>query len=1437
MVAIVSGNGAGILNTSAGTLGQGGVFGNAANGNSKDSVYINIANGNLLLQDQDDCIVARGVDSEIVRTYNSQGQLNTGDGVGWRQATRRQLTGLTGTVNTAGSTITRIVGDGSATVFTYDVARAAYFTTEGGGAYQTITFSAANNQWTWQADHNDLYGEHEVYNGTTGLIYSATDYRYGAIFYFTHDSSNRLTKLTNAHGDTTYFDYVNGNVSKVRTVMAGVTGDFSRVSYQYDALNRLTGVITDLTPENKADAKTYTVNYTYLSNTSQVETVTQSDGTRLNFTYVLHDGKNKVASVTDALGRSTSFDYTQPGKTIVTDSLGFKTAYAYDANGQLLSVTAPAVAGVSQITQFEYDAAGNISRTVDARGLATTYGYDGNGNRILERDSTGATITRTFSSANKVLSETRYIDLDPDGAGGLLPTQKLTTRYVYDTYNVVRFIISPEGRVREYRYNAQHQLLVDLAYIGIKFAENSAESAYAYNAMVTWSQSTAVKAAAATRVDYAYDGRGLVMQSTSYAATAGASNAAPAIGPDTAIVQYVYDHAGQLLQSIDGNGNTTTYAYDGLGRQLSATDPQQNVVLHTYDDAGNRIVTRRADGVTSTSTYDKSGQLLATVLAEANGTVVGTSSYLYDNAGKLRTVIDPNGGRSHILYDEAGRKAATVTAAGSLTEYRYDANNQLALTIAYATSVSQASLAALIGTDGKPVTATLETAGLRPAATAADQREWRLYDNANRLLKTVDALGYVTDYSYDGASRLLDTIRRATVIDLTAFAANPNVANASPAPHANDRVARNSYDKDGKLRFTMDGEGYLSEFQYDLAGRHTGTVRYAAAVDPAARSGSGWMTAAASSVGITASTTYDGRGQVVSQTDGAGNTTTFTYDGQGNVLTSTTAGVATCFVYDKLNRLIESHADANASNVTSKVAYDAQGNKVAVTDAMGNTTRLVYDASNRQVFSIDPLGIVTETRYNANGNAVATIRYSKAINVVSAEQVLGASDVRAVLSADIESVVHQRYDRDGRLTWTVDATGAATQLVYDAKGNVVRRIAYKNALGTDELASLAANPGAVPVPANEFTATSYIYDENDRLVFTIDAMGAVAESRYDAQGNVIETVRYATPIDTSNTQTPAVLAVRALLRVDAAKDVHEFRRYDKEGHLTWSVDAAGAATQFIYDANGNVVKRLAYTDPLTAAALASLAADACALPAPAGASSMTQFAYDGDNRLVFTVDPLGIVSENRYDVRGNVVETVRYAVPITLANDAQLTVASIKPLLLADAKDVHQFQRYDALGRLAWSVDGTGAATQLFYDNSGNLIKRLAFTERLTPAAMASLAGNASELPAPTGASAMTQYAYDADNRLVFTVDALGIVTENRYDVNGKAVETVRYATPVAVGDSTQQLSAAAIKALVQADAAKDVHQFQRYDKDGRLAWSVDGTGAVTQLIYDTQHR
>ncbi|MEJ7806063.1 MAG: DUF6531 domain-containing protein [Telluria sp.] len=139
MVAIVSGNSAGLLNSSAGTLGQNGVFGNAASGNAKEGAYVNIATGNLSLQDQDDFIAANGVSVALTRTYNSQGNHNDSMGASWKLGLRKQLTGLSGPVNTAGTTVVRIDADGSSSLYRYDTARAAYVSTDGGGAPTAIT--------------------------------------------------------------------------------------------------------------------------------------------------------------------------------------------------------------------------------------------------------------------------------------------------------------------------------------------------------------------------------------------------------------------------------------------------------------------------------------------------------------------------------------------------------------------------------------------------------------------------------------------------------------------------------------------------------------------------------------------------------------------------------------------------------------------------------------------------------------------------------------------------------------------------------------------------------------------------------------------------------------------------------------------------------------------------------------------------------------------------------------------------------------------------------------------------------------------------------------------------------------------------------------------------------------------------------------------------
>lgn len=67
-LAVVSGNCLGVSLTSLATLGQHGVLGQATQGRSGEQVYVNIANGNLVLQDRDDFLAEPGLNEVALRT-------------------------------------------------------------------------------------------------------------------------------------------------------------------------------------------------------------------------------------------------------------------------------------------------------------------------------------------------------------------------------------------------------------------------------------------------------------------------------------------------------------------------------------------------------------------------------------------------------------------------------------------------------------------------------------------------------------------------------------------------------------------------------------------------------------------------------------------------------------------------------------------------------------------------------------------------------------------------------------------------------------------------------------------------------------------------------------------------------------------------------------------------------------------------------------------------------------------------------------------------------------------------------------------------------------------------------------------------------------------------------------------------------------------------
>src|SRR5947207_1449006 len=116
MVAIVSGGGLGLESGSLFVLGGGrGAVGNSALGRNGDQAYLNAANGNLVIQSRDEFLAANGIDTALLRTYNSQGLytdrlgvFGDGDnGDNFRLGVYTRVAFTSGKINTAGSIVTR----------------------------------------------------------------------------------------------------------------------------------------------------------------------------------------------------------------------------------------------------------------------------------------------------------------------------------------------------------------------------------------------------------------------------------------------------------------------------------------------------------------------------------------------------------------------------------------------------------------------------------------------------------------------------------------------------------------------------------------------------------------------------------------------------------------------------------------------------------------------------------------------------------------------------------------------------------------------------------------------------------------------------------------------------------------------------------------------------------------------------------------------------------------------------------------------------------------------------------------------------------------------------------------------------------------------------------------------------------------------------------
>ena len=1419
MVAIFTGAGFGFERGSGAVLGGVGLLGNGLLGRGGETVAVNAATGNLLIQKQDEYLVGRGPDASVARTYNSLTTLEDDNDDNWRQSTDRRVYGLSGPAEEYGSTIKRVSGDGTEITYTFmgeGFGGYGFYSSDGAGAYDRIYQDGTD--WVW-VDGDTGTIERYADDGI-GKIKSVID-RSGTTMTFTYDGSNRLSQVDTDDGSWIRYDWGTGGAAdNITQIVTGYTDlatstseTLTRTRYGYDGSNRLVTVTVDLSPGDSAivDDDVYVTTYEY-DGLGRVEGISQTDGSSLAITY---DGLQRVASLVQTVAtgvtRTTTIDY-HSGYTEITDPSDQVTRLDYDGDGNLTLITAPPayLGATAQVTQFAYNGSGDVTAITDARGQTTTYSdhYMGLARGITDRDGRYTEFTYNYDNLLEMRSKSDDVQ-----------------HFIYDSDKNVRFTISGEGRVVEYRRNAYGAVISEIAY---------AEAAFGFGASLseanleTWVDGLGDLPWVA-RTDYEYDARLNLVKQTSYALADNDGDGLTAEGVRE--ISYVYDQAGQLLSTHADGQATTTYVYDGMGRVIATTDPQSNTTTIVFSDASTTTTITTSTGRTTAKVYNLAGDLIGSSDGGLNVTgVASVFEYEVDALGRTRITRNSNGDTLYDLYDAAGRHVAIVDDMGNLTEFRYDANNRLIATIDYRGVVGATELADL---DDPNNTLTIDD--IRPTEHAEDTSSWAIYDNEGRVLQTIAGDGSTTISSYDAAGRLIQTNGYSEKVDaltIAGFMAAEPVAVIEPVG-GDVSYTLYFYDMDGFLTGTLDADGHVVRHGYDKAGHRIETTEYA-----------GWaayvpgysdtldeivatITPAVSSEDRTTRYVYDGRGDLRYTVDALDRVIRYDYDAAG-------LKVRTVAYVEELGATSDYSFDEMLDLLATQEASDAKRVDYAVYDAAG---RLAYSLDQRGTAAGSTEMAVTAYVYDVAGNVVRTVAFAEMRETSILPDLATMDTWAAGVSSDPDNrVTRMWYTARNELTYAVDAEGFVTKNAYDVKGRLVSIVVWTNPISVTD----ATTYGQVAAAAGGAGYVKGIsYDALDRVVREWDFSGAnYTDYVYHGMTDFVTRVTRAAGGDAQEQSISEMIydrAGRVIEKIDAvgtSEEISTGQDYDGRGFLASMTDARSGTTNYTYDYNGRLT---GVTDAL---------------------GNETGYSYNqfGERMLSYNDHSF---DESLYDKVGRVVLRIfNYETTVSTEYTAFGEIAAVRrweghdfsgdfPVGSGDFAETSF--TYDKAGRALTSTDAMGGVESYAYNAFGD---RTSLTNRLELETTysfdrlgrvvreshdAETLNDDGEGGVIAGAQIVRTYEYHARGELKrklegYSTEPGGTVTalrttEYAYDASSRLTD-VSYDAVTVIEDDMVTLT----------EDVTPVEHFV-YDKRGNLIESVDKGGAHTFAYYDDLDR
>ncbi len=556
------------------------------------------------------------------------------------------------------------------------------------------------NGWKYQYDgKNRLIVETDPFQKSIYYAYDGVGNltekidKNGSKTTYSYDAANRKTKEKYANGAEVEFKYYkNGQLKQEIDALDVIT------EYTYDGASRLVTktVGKGLQEDGKSLERFWRFFYEDDGNYDKITMTISPIGHYVTFAYDANGNKineskfdknqpqaidetgyqynslNQLVKQTSFDGGVTEFAYDEAGrKNMVMDPLGNQTISLFDAMGNVTDL----VNAKGHRSRYRYDKLGRKISEINGRGYETKYHYDNNGNLIRVVDALGNEFNTYYDALNRKC-------MHEDSQGN-------KTTYTYDANGNLTTQVNALGQVSTMTYNSMNQLHTRTNYLG-----SSVENEYTLRGNISkvWDDNDAYVHTIYNHFGEAKEVRQLVNHIT--------QENDVWQNEDIKIASTVYNNLGLPVMQTDAKDVKTVTEYDAIGRVVAVTrnakginidgtaivdsNPDNpSIVTRTeyalYDDEngkGNKAAITEAfnteDAATTERYYDLNSNVVK--ITNAKG---GHVRYKYDSLNQVEEYYDEENAKESYSYDEVGNRTELIRKdETTVVTYTYDELNR-----------------------------------------------------------------------------------------------------------------------------------------------------------------------------------------------------------------------------------------------------------------------------------------------------------------------------------------------------------------------------------------------------------------------------------------------------------------------------------------------------------------------------------------------------------------------------------------------------------------------------------------------------------------------------------------------------------------------------------------------------------------------------------------